>query len=50
MEAHVLDVLEFSLSVATTKNFLRRFLKAAYAETIVHMFANVCRHCALGTC
>lgn len=40
MEANVLDVLEFSLTVATIKNFLRRFLKAAYADQTVNMFAN----------
>lgn len=40
MEANVLDVLEFSLTIATIKNFLRRFLKAACANQMVNMFAN----------
>ena len=43
MESGVLDTLEFCLTGATTKNFLRRFLKAAGgADVNVTMFANVC--------
>lgn len=42
MESSVLDTLEFCLTGATTKNFLRRFLKAAGgADVNVTMFANV---------
>lgn len=41
MESNVLDTLEFCLTGATTKNFLRRFLKAAGgADVNVTMFAN----------
>lgn len=42
MESSILDTLEFCLTGATTKNFLRRFLKAAGAgeDINVTMFAN----------
>lgn len=42
MESNLLDTLEFCLTGATTKNFLRRFLKAAGAgaDVTVTMFAN----------
>jgi len=42
MESKLLDTLEFCLTGATTKNFLRRFLKAAGAgaDINVTMFAN----------
>lgn len=42
MESSLLDTLEFCLTGATTKNFLRRFLKAAGAgaDATVTMFAN----------
>jgi cyclin A len=41
MESNVLDTLEFCLTGATIKNFLRRFLKAAGgADVSVTMFAN----------
>jgi len=40
METDVLSALEFSLTVATIKNFLRRFLKAAFAKDTTHMLAN----------
>jgi cyclin A len=42
MESSLLDTLEFCLTGATTKNFLRRFLKAAGAgaDVTVTMFAN----------
>jgi cyclin A len=39
MESNVLDVLEFCLTVATAKNFLRRYLKAAAADPTVTMLA-----------
>lgn len=42
MESNVLDTLEFCLTGATTKNFLRRYLKAAGSgsDANVQMFAN----------
>ncbi|KAL6069598.1 Cyclin-A2 [Balamuthia mandrillaris] len=40
MEAHILNTLEFQLTAATTKVFLRRFLKAAGADLTVAFLAS----------
>lgn len=41
MEELVLNVLKFSLCAPTIKTFLRRYLKAANADTTIAMLANV---------
>lgn len=47
MEREVLKVLKFELSCPTTKNFLRRFIRAAEADTRTEFLANYFAELAL---
>lgn len=47
MERDVLKVLKFELSCPTTKNFLRRYIRAAEADTRAEFLANYFAELAL---